>query len=62
MPTYVVLRLRRGDAVVLTTPTDDGYQKRAELERDAILKLPTDTDATVDVPLADLLPPVEATS
>ena len=58
---YVVLRLRRGDAVVLTNPHADRYATRDELTVHDTLSLPTaDPGVTIDVPLADLLPPAEA--
>jgi hypothetical protein len=56
MPMLVVIRVRKSDAVVLTEPTLDGFQQRVEVTLGSVLRLPTATDATVDVPLADLLP------
>ncbi len=61
VPVYVVLRLRRRNAIVLRQPEGDHYADRRELSIDAILSLPTAMEqTTVDTPLADLLPPSDA--
>ena len=57
---YVVIRVRERAAVAFADPTPDGYAARREIAEDGVLNLPTATDATVDVPLADLLPPPDA--
>jgi Uma2 family endonuclease len=58
---YVVIRVRERSAVVFTDPSGEGYRTSRELTEDDILRLPTATETTVDVPLADLLPPPSAT-
>lgn len=61
IPMYVVLRLRRRDAVVLTRPIGEGYAERRELDVEEVLSLPTAVEGvTVDILLADLLPPAGA--
>ena len=57
VPTYVILNLRDGIALVRTDPDPAAgqYRGRAELTADETLSLRLSAGAAVDVPLADLL-------